>query len=400
MEGEQTDYVWGVVDMIPDTDFPDIRNKSAIHSNNGSCMVIPREGDKVRLYIQLEGKDAIDATNGRIDKSRFGPDQIFEVARKSFQPYTFRAPKEYDWWTIYIIGQRVAAKYSVHERVFIAGDACHTHSPKAGQGMNASMNDTHNLAWKLTHVLRGWAPIRLLKTYEFERRQYAQELIDFDKKFAKLFSGKPRSDENLDGVSHADFLQIFQTFGGFTSGTGVHYRSSDIVDTTHQSFATNLIIGQRMRPAILIRAADSRPYELQDLIPSDTRFKALVFTGDTTDPHQLVKLNKLAEQLVAPDAFLNHFANKEIFDIISISSANKANVRYTDIPVFLRPHWSKVFIDDTDVTGKQGGGVYSTFGIHGEGVIVIVRPDGYVGTVAPFTNLQALEAYFARFMTV
>ena len=62
------------------------------------------------------------------------------------------------------VGQRVAAQFSVHERVFIAGDACHTHSPKAGQGMNASMNDTHNLAWKLTHVLRGWADMSLLKT--------------------------------------------------------------------------------------------------------------------------------------------------------------------------------------------------------------------------------------------
>lgn len=44
-----------------------------------------------------------------------------------------------------IVGQRVAERYSVKDRVFIAGDACHTHSPKAGQGMNASMNDTHNL---------------------------------------------------------------------------------------------------------------------------------------------------------------------------------------------------------------------------------------------------------------
>lgn len=31
-----------------------------------------------------------------------------------------------------IVGQRVASKFSVNERVFIAGDACHTHSPKAG----------------------------------------------------------------------------------------------------------------------------------------------------------------------------------------------------------------------------------------------------------------------------
>jgi phenol 2-monooxygenase (NADPH) len=127
------------------------------------------------------------------------------------------------------VGQRVAAKYSAHERVFIAGDACHTHSPKAGQGMNASMNDTHNLgkvfflseipitqlppiiAWKLTHVLRGWANLSLLKTYEFERRKFAQDLIDFDRKFAKLFSGKPRTEEYQDGVSHAEFIQYVFT---------------------------------------------------------------------------------------------------------------------------------------------------------------------------------------------
>lgn len=78
------------------------------------------------------------------------------------KPYTIDA-REIEWWTIYIsrfpvrsclkllqlfdaVGQRVASKFSVHERVFIAGDACHTHSPKAGQGMNASMNDTHNIS--------------------------------------------------------------------------------------------------------------------------------------------------------------------------------------------------------------------------------------------------------------
>lgn len=74
-------------------------------------------------------------------------------------------------------------------------------------------------------MLRGWAKPSLLKTvstthgsnpafllkqypqYEFERRKYAQDLIDFDKKFAALFSGKPRTEENQDGVSHAEFLE-------------------------------------------------------------------------------------------------------------------------------------------------------------------------------------------------
>ncbi|KAG6841242.1 hypothetical protein C0991_000526 [Blastosporella zonata] len=81
MEGEQTDYVWGVVDMIPDTDFPDIRNRCAIHSNHGSCMIIPREGDKVRFYVQLGSREAIDATNGRVDKEQMDPEKLLNVCR-------------------------------------------------------------------------------------------------------------------------------------------------------------------------------------------------------------------------------------------------------------------------------------------------------------------------------
>jgi phenol 2-monooxygenase len=47
-------------------------------------------------------------------------------------------------------------QYSIKERVFIAGDACHTHSPKRGQGLNNSMMDAMNLSFKLHPVLNGW----------------------------------------------------------------------------------------------------------------------------------------------------------------------------------------------------------------------------------------------------
>lgn len=80
MEGEQTDYVWGVVDTIPVTNFPDIRNRCAIHSDTGSCMIIPREGDKVRLYVQIrEGGDKKGEENGRVDRSKWNAERIMEV---------------------------------------------------------------------------------------------------------------------------------------------------------------------------------------------------------------------------------------------------------------------------------------------------------------------------------
>ncbi|CAK5283211.1 unnamed protein product [Mycena citricolor] len=379
MEGSQSDFVWGVVDMVPRTNFPDIRNRCAIHSKNGSCMIIPREGDKVRLYIQLEGKDAVDATSGRVDRSRIGPHH------KSFAPFYFETPDEFEWWTIYIIGQRIASKFSVEDRVFISGDACHTHSPKAGQGMNASMNDTHNLAWKLVYVLRGWAGLSLLKTYEFERRSYAQDLINFDIQFAQLFSGKPRTEENQDGVSHEEFLKIFQKFGGFTSGIGIHYGGSTIVDVTRQECAKNVVVGQRMPPQMLLRAADSRPVQLQDMLPSDTLFKTIVFGGDGE------LLDKVAPQL---EALFNRY--RERVDMMSIlSSSAPAGFTFMDLPAVLRPHWTK-----PDLRGTQGGTVYSEFGIDPiAGAIVCVRPDGYVGLVAPLQDAVALESFFGAFMS-
>lgn len=402
MEGEQTDYVWGVVDMIPDSNFPDIRNKTAIHSTNGSSMIIPREGDKVRLYVQLSESDVVDPATGRVDKNRMSSEQILEVARKTFQPFHIRPLSDVEWWTIYIIGQRVASRYSVEDRVFIAGDACHTHSPKAGQGMNASMNDTHNLAWKMVQVLRGWASPSILKTYEAERRKYAQDLIDFDKQFAALFSGKPRTSNNQDGVTHEDFLKAFQTFGGFTSGIGVHYSPSMIVNTKHQKSAENLVIGERMLPQVFIRAADAKPVEIQDVLPADIRFKILVFLG-SMEESRLSEIHTFANELSSPTSFLQRYPMGRqvslMFDIITIVAGDKQNFNYLSVPAILRPHWSKVLLDDTDVTDSKGGGAYKRFGISAEEVtIVIVRPDGYVGMIAPAVALEDVHAYFASFL--
>src|SRR5882762_2191203 len=48
------------------------------------------------------------------------------------------------------LGQRLVSRYSsLNNRVFLAGDSCHTHSPKAGQGMNTALMDAHNLSFKV-----------------------------------------------------------------------------------------------------------------------------------------------------------------------------------------------------------------------------------------------------------
>jgi phenol 2-monooxygenase (NADPH) len=65
-------------------------------------MVIPREGDKIRVYVQLSDTDAVDPKTGRIDLGRYGPERLLEVAKKTLRPYTIEAvPGRIEWWTIY-----------------------------------------------------------------------------------------------------------------------------------------------------------------------------------------------------------------------------------------------------------------------------------------------------------
>lgn len=144
LEGDSTDYIWGVLDIIPITDFPDIRQRCAIHSaDHGSMMVIPRENKLVRLYIQLQATEYA-STGGKADRSWITPEVILQSAQRIVHPY--KLDYAYcDWWTGYQIGQRVGNEFSLKERVFLAGDAVHTHSPKAGQGMNVSMHDSKSL---------------------------------------------------------------------------------------------------------------------------------------------------------------------------------------------------------------------------------------------------------------
>src|ERR1700751_1312512 len=161
LHGDSANHAWGVMDVLAVTDFPDIRFKSLIQSaSDGSIIVIPREGGYlVRLYVELARLDV----GERVASRNITSDDLIAKARRILKPYTLEV-KEIPWWSVYEIGQRLTDKFddvpdeetaTRLPRVFIAGDACHTHSPKAGQGMNVSMQDAFNLGWKLAARLRG-----------------------------------------------------------------------------------------------------------------------------------------------------------------------------------------------------------------------------------------------------
>ena len=98
------DSIWGVVDMVPDTDFPDFRTKSFIHSNHGTVFIIPRENDMIRMYIQQGPEsDVIDPATGRADKNRTSPEKLMEQAQKVLSPYRMEMKDgKAVWWTVYV----------------------------------------------------------------------------------------------------------------------------------------------------------------------------------------------------------------------------------------------------------------------------------------------------------
>ncbi len=80
------------------------------------------------------------------------------------------------WSTRFRIHCRQVTQYR-DDRVFVAGDAAHIHSPVGGQGMNTGIQDAHNLAWKLAQVHRGLARSRLLDSYHDERHAVGQAVL-------------------------------------------------------------------------------------------------------------------------------------------------------------------------------------------------------------------------------
>src|SRR5204862_2146035 len=284
------------VDVLAVTDFPDIRFKSLIQSaKDGSLLIIPREGGyMVRLYVELAKLDA----GERVANRNITADDVIAKAQLILKPHALEV-KEIAWWSVYEIGQRLTDKFDdvpAEEvatrlpRVFIAGDACHTHSPKAGQGMNVSMQDAFNLGWKLASVLRRRSAPQLLHSYSAERQAIAKELIDFDREWAALLASSK-------GFDAAETQSYFVRHGRYTAGTAARYRPSILTgEATHQLLAEGLKIGMRFHSAPVIRLADAKPVHLGHTVKADGRWRIFAFAG-AEDPATPCGIRALCEFL-------------------------------------------------------------------------------------------------------
>ena len=418
LSGDSANQAWGVMDVLAVTDFPDIRFKSAIYSaNEGNLMIIPREGGYlVRLYIELDRlKDS-----ERVSDRNITVDRLIEAAQRIFRPYAFDV-KEVAWWSVYEIGQRLCEKFDdVSEadvdrrrpRVFIAGDACHTHSPKAGQGMNVSIADAFNLGWKLAAVLRRTASPQLLHTYSAERQVVAKELIEFDRAFAKLISTPPKDPANPDagGIDPAEFQEAFVKAGRFTAGTAVHYPPALITaDSTYQHLARGFVIGTRFHSAPVVRFWDAKRVQLGHALKADGRWRLVLFAGTDDAASPCDRLAALCEFLsVSSDSPVRKYTSPSadidaVIDVRAVVQCSHRELSVASIPPFLVPQKGRYGLRDyeklfcTDLKGEID--IFEQRGINrAHGCIVIVRPDQFVANIVPLDGFAELTAFFDRFM--
>jgi phenol 2-monooxygenase len=410
LHGDSANHAWGVMDVLAVTDFPDVRFKSLIQSaNDGSIIIIPREGGYLfRLYIELDKLGA----GERISDRNITADDLIAAARRIFKPYSLDV-KEIPWWSVYEIGQRLCDKFDdvpeqdVAKRlphVFIAGDACHTHSPKAGQGMNVSMQDGFNLGWKLASVLRKRSPPSLLHSYSAERQAIAKELIDFDREWAALLASSK-------GFDPAETQNYFVRHGRYTAGTAAHYTPSILTgEATHQHLAKGLAIGMRFHSAPVIRLADAKPVHLGHTVRADGRWRIFAFAGAENPAMPNSGIRSLCDFVAgSQDSPLRKYTPDgddidSVIDVRAVFQQDHHALAIETLPSLLLPQkgsyglrdYEKIFCADL----KDGNDIFALRGIDRErGCMVIVRPDQYVAHVLPLDGYGALAAYFDGFMT-
>jgi phenol 2-monooxygenase len=413
LHGDSANHAWGVMDVLAVTDFPDIRFKSLIQSAaDGSGLIIPREGGYlVRLYVELTTLE----TGERVASRNITADDLIAKARRILEPYTLEV-KEIPWWSVYEIGQRLADRFDdvpdaeVETRlpcVFIAGDACHTHSPKAGQGMNVSMQDAFNLGWKLAAVLRRRAAPHLLHTYSAERQAIAKELIDFDREWAAILASANRCGEALDPARTQDY---FVQHGRYTAGTATHYPPSILTaEPSHQHLAEGFVIGKRFASAPVIRLGDAKPVHLGHVVKADGRFRIFAFAdaGDPSAANSAIRAlcRFLAE---APESPVRKYTARDadidsVIDVLAVFQQGHRDLAIEAMPSLLLPRkgryglrdYEKIFCPDL----KAGRDIFTMRGIdRTTGCMVIVRPDQYVAQVLPLDGYKQLASFFDRFM--
>lgn len=260
--------------------------------------------------------------------------------------------------------------------------------------MNVSMMDSYDLSWKLMYCLNGLTPnpLELLETYSDDRHENAWMLIDLDKRwYASKYANQSAPPEEVQAEMFA-----------FVSGCGVEYREGLLTKDSTKGNASQTPVsgtdyrtgvlrrGRRIFPISITRFADGCPRNLHDDLPSNGRFRIVVFASKDLlngEGHSAVSLIEICTKTL-PQFHIG------MVELVALHPLDGHSFEWSDIPECVKQQAEMRFYNASVAA-------YTTLGIDQDrGAVVVVRPDGFVGMVARLTEIDEVEGYLKKILMV
>ncbi|PWY87553.1 putative 2,4-dichlorophenol 6-monooxygenase, partial [Aspergillus heteromorphus CBS 117.55] len=362
-DGDSSEDQWIRIDGIVETDMPIHRAYGAIETTtHGNVLWAPLDHGATRIGYAYTPEIAAKYPDGATEEV------AVNEAIECLRPFNLKF-KEVHWWTLYKISQRMARSFSSHHnRIFLCGDAAHTHSSGAAQGLNTGIHDAVNLAWKLALEIAGLAHPDVLDTYTTERQSAVQRLLNYDKDISLLmthkwpawYDGDPNADPNL------LLGEIFEQAAPFNTGLGISY-PSNILNRVQNS-SSSVQPGTRAPDTHLTAPGTFESVRLHRVLRNQGRFHILLFTGTETRS-VIPTFLSLREYLVTVCPELERHRAVDWLTICGAVGCSPYEV------LGIQPFGDTYF--DAKGEGHRAYGVDLQ-----KGGVVVIRPDGLVGFVA------------------
>lgn len=399
--GSRTEDKWVRVDgVLKSTTMPKSRSYGSLESPiYGNVLWIPLDHGATRIGFCLKNGRRKLYDSSISDSEVFAREAVLSVA-----PFQLEFER-IDWASVYSVGQRLAKNMWAHQCIFLAGDAAHSHSSGAGQGMNTGTHDASNLGWKLALVLTGHLKHEVLGTYELERLPHVARLIKYDEDVSVLISG--RLPDGWSGQSDPNIAlgQLFKEAIGFNTGLAIGYQKGLGVwddglrprNSSSQMSCTTATPGNRVPDVQLLSAALWAPCWLHEITPNIAQFYVLTILASTSDGSLRGYRDFGAELRREPRLGLSGYNTSSVatpspqhefppgrrewpvkfISVLPAKSDSAYNVVGTD-PI------GSVYFDTDD---KE---VVRRYGLDADaGASFVLRPDGFIGAVLPIAAESA-----------
>lgn len=301
--------------------------------------------------------------------------------------------------------------------------------------MNTAFLDALNLAWKIHHVEGGFADRSILSSYESERKLIAENLLNFDAKYAALFSQRPPAAKDVAAATEKpaheeenQFIKTFKESCEFTSGYGVAYNPNSLNWSNSHPAKSSIInpkgnknrTGRILVNSNVTRVVDANVVHLEQEIPVNGAFRIYVFGGVPSSTKQA--LSDFANNLTKKSSFFTSYLRSDIdsvshhemnsphshfFTFCTIFASKRSEIEISrDVPEVLARYRDHVYADDIweAKVPEAKAAAHAKMGLDEEkGGVIVVRPDGYVGIVVGLVEgsatVDALNEYFSSFCT-